>query len=127
VKHTSKESGSHSISSNKKPKTSADRPIRERIVHLLALKPYSKAELMLRLNKDGLSEKDKDSIDHVLSQIGSINPKTNSYELSNSVILNEVKDDWFFYSDGEKQLAKRYFLKVLICTWRLRTGFLKIH
>jgi hypothetical protein len=107
VKHTSSADSGNSLT-NRKQRTAAERPIRERIVHLLALKPYSKAELTLRLNKDGLTDRDKESIDNILAQIGSINPKSNAYELHNNVILSEVSEDWYFYSDGEKQLVKRY-------------------
>lgn len=44
------------------------RPLRERLTHLLALKPYRKPELILRLQKDGLSQQDKDSLDGLLQQ-----------------------------------------------------------
>lgn len=45
------------------------RPLRERLIHLLALKPYKKPELILRLQKDGLSPTDKDSLDSHLQQV----------------------------------------------------------
>ena len=34
-------------------------PLRERLVHLLAVQPYTKSELMLRLNKEGLGEDER--------------------------------------------------------------------
>lgn len=38
-------------------------------MHLLALKPYKKPELILRLQKDGLLPSDKDSLDSHLQQV----------------------------------------------------------
>lgn len=56
-------------SSTLKKATTQHRPIRERLTHLLALKPYKKPELILRLQKDGLSQLDKDSLDSHLQQV----------------------------------------------------------
>lgn len=57
------------ISSNMKKSTALPRPLRERLVHLLALKPYRKPELLVRLTKDGLSAQDKDTLDSLLQQV----------------------------------------------------------
>lgn len=57
------------ISSNMKKSTAPPRPLRERLVHLLALKPYRKPELLVRLTKDGLSPQDKDTLDSLLQQV----------------------------------------------------------
>lgn len=58
------------ISSSTLKKTPAQqRPLRERLIHLLALKPYKKPELILRLQKDGLLPSDKDSLDSHLQQV----------------------------------------------------------
>lgn len=58
------------ISSSTQKKSAAQhRPLRERLTHLLALKPYKKPELILRLQKDGLSQVDKDSLDSHLQQV----------------------------------------------------------
>lgn len=56
-------------SSTVKKGTTQHRPLRERLIHLLALKPYKKPELILRLQKDGLSLTDKDSLDSHLQQV----------------------------------------------------------
>ncbi|MEQ2208299.1 hypothetical protein XENOCAPTIV_018633 [Xenoophorus captivus] len=55
-------------SSTLKKSTTQHRPLRERLVHLLALKPYKKPEMILRLQKDGLSQLDKESLDSHLQQ-----------------------------------------------------------
>lgn len=52
-----------------KKSTAQHRPLRERLVHLLALKPYKKPELILRLQKDGLLPLDKDYLDSHLQQV----------------------------------------------------------
>lgn len=49
----------------------SQRPFKDRVMHLLALKPYKKPELLLRLQKDGLSPQDKDSLDSLLQQVNS--------------------------------------------------------
>ncbi|XP_030872994.1 RNA polymerase II elongation factor ELL [Leptonychotes weddellii] len=46
----------------------SQRPFRDRVLHLLALRPYRKAELLLRLQKDGLAQADKDALDGLLQQ-----------------------------------------------------------
>lgn len=45
------------------------RPLRERVMHLLALKPYKRPELFLRLQRDGLRAADKDELDSVLTEV----------------------------------------------------------
>lgn len=50
------------------------RPFRDRVLHLLALRPYRKAELLLRLQKDGLTQADKETLDSLLQQVGAGQP-----------------------------------------------------
>ena len=42
---------------------------RDRVVHLLALRPYKKPELILRLQKDRVVMKDKNQLSNILSQV----------------------------------------------------------
>lgn len=56
-------------STTQKKNTPQHRPLRERLMHLLALKPYKKPELILRLQKDGLLPSEKDSLDSHLQQV----------------------------------------------------------
>lgn len=46
-----------------------ERPLRERVIHLLALRPYKRPELILRLQKDGLTAGDKDMLDSILMEV----------------------------------------------------------
>lgn len=55
------------------------RPFRDRVLHLLALRPYRKAELLLRLQKDGLTQADKDTLDSLLQQVGAGQPDYTSF------------------------------------------------
>lgn len=50
-----------------------ERPLRERLTHLLALRPYKRPELILRLKKDGLSAEDKDMLESVVMEVSLIN------------------------------------------------------
>ncbi|EFX81756.1 hypothetical protein DAPPUDRAFT_317378 [Daphnia pulex] len=80
------------------------RPLRERLIHMLAIRSYKKPELVTRLHKEGLKEKDKKLIMNVLSAIGLM--KDQAYHLARH-IWNDVHDDWPFYTDQEKQILKR--------------------
>ena len=72
-----------------------------------------KPELLLKLSKDNvLTDKEKESLDSILQSIGILNPKNCQYELQKDVMLNEVKEDWPFYSQPEKTIVKRNISKV---------------
>lgn len=47
----------------------AHRPLRDRIIHLLALKPYKKPELLLWLERERASQKDKADLTSVLDEV----------------------------------------------------------
>jgi len=80
------------------------RPIRERLIHLLAVKPYKKIELFPRLKKDGLKEKDKKSWSTALREVTEL--KNNCYELKRSV-WNDVSEDWPFYTESDRAALRR--------------------
>lgn len=100
--------GSNHVSSSKpqntKPSISdiARRPIKERMIHLLALRPYKKPELYDRLTREGLREKKVMMV--VLNQIAHL--KDNCYHL-NRAMYNDVHEDWPFYNESERQILKR--------------------
>ncbi|XP_076322501.1 RNA polymerase II elongation factor ELL2-like isoform X2 [Tachypleus tridentatus] len=77
---------------------------RERIIHVLAVRPYKKPELLAKLMRDGIKEKDKKSLSVILSQVAVL--KDNSFSLL-SHAWNEVQDDWPFYTSQERELMKR--------------------
>ncbi|KAK4880936.1 hypothetical protein RN001_004255 [Aquatica leii] len=80
----------------------ARRPIKERLIHLLALRPFKKPELYERLMKEGLRE--KNSMTSILKQISFL--KDNAFHL-NRAMWNDVREDWPFYTESERQMLKR--------------------
>lgn len=51
------------------PSPVAHRPLRDRIIHLLALKPYRKPELLLWLDRERATPKDKADLTSVLEEV----------------------------------------------------------
>ncbi|XP_040896547.1 RNA polymerase II elongation factor ELL [Toxotes jaculatrix] len=97
-------------SSTLKKGTTQHRPLRERLIHLLALKPYKKPELILRLQKDGLSQLDKDSLDSHLQQVANLNGRDNTFTLKD-FLYKEIQKDWPGYTEGDQQLLKRILFR----------------
>ncbi|XP_070321948.1 RNA polymerase II elongation factor ELL2 isoform X2 [Odocoileus virginianus] len=80
----------------------SQRPYRDRVIHLLALKAYKKPELLARLQKDGVNQKDKNSLGAVLQQVANLNPKDLSYTLKDYV-FKELQRDWPGYSETDRR------------------------
>ncbi|XP_044056378.1 RNA polymerase II elongation factor ELL [Siniperca chuatsi] len=97
-------------SSTLKKGTTQHRPLRERLIHLLALKPYKKPELILRLQKDGLLQLDKDSLDSHLQQVANLNGRDNIFTLK-EFLYKEIQKDWPGYTEGDQQLLKRILFR----------------
>ncbi|CAL1289582.1 unnamed protein product [Larinioides sclopetarius] len=98
---------SHQKKESSKPKVPLGiqrQPLRDRIIHLLALRPYKKPEILLKLRKEGVNEKDKNSLTVVLAQVSTM--KKNSYYLSNG-LWSEVQDNWKFYSPEDAETVRR--------------------
>ncbi|XP_061629268.1 RNA polymerase II elongation factor ELL2 isoform X1 [Phyllopteryx taeniolatus] len=90
----------------------AHRPLRDRIIHLLALKPYKKPELLLWLERERASPKDKTDLTLVLDEVGKLNLKDNSYSLKDE-LYRHVQRDWPGYLEEEKQLIHRLLIRKL--------------
>ncbi|XP_071550671.1 RNA polymerase II elongation factor ELL2 isoform X2 [Panulirus ornatus] len=80
------------------------RPLRERIIQLLAVKNYRKPEILNRLYSDGVKEKDKRQMTSVLNSVSQV--KENIHHLARH-LWSEVREDWPFYTDKEKEVVKR--------------------
>lgn len=80
------------------------KPIRDRVVHLLALRPFKKPELHAKLSRDGIREKDKKGLGVLLSQVSSL--KDNAYHLHRGA-WHEVQEDWPFYTADERELVRK--------------------
>ncbi|XP_073338807.1 RNA polymerase II elongation factor ELL-like [Pagrus major] len=89
-----------------------ERPLRERITHLLALRPYKRPELILRLQTDGLTAGDKDMLDSVMTEVGQLNSRDKTYVLKDS-LYKELQKDWPGYTSGDQQLLKRILVRRL--------------
>ncbi|KAF3854790.1 hypothetical protein F7725_022845 [Dissostichus mawsoni] len=96
------------------PSPVAHRPLRDRIIHLLALKPYRKPELLLWLERERASLKDKADLTSILEEVGKLNPKDHSYTLKEE-LYRHVQRDWPGYVEEEKQLIHRLLIK-----WKLQ-------
>ncbi|XP_029010711.1 RNA polymerase II elongation factor ELL [Betta splendens] len=94
------------------PSVVAHRPLRDRIIHLLALKPYRKPELLLWLERERASPRDKADLTSVLDEVGKLNPKDQSYSLKDE-LYRHVQRDWPGYLEEEKQLVHRLLIRKL--------------
>ncbi|XP_034541838.1 RNA polymerase II elongation factor ELL2 [Notolabrus celidotus] len=90
----------------------AHRPLRDRIIHLLALKPYKKPELLLWLERERASQKDKADLTSVLDEVAKLNPKDHSFSLKDEH-YRHVQRDWPGYLEEEKQLINRLLIRKL--------------
>ncbi|XP_028970155.2 RNA polymerase II elongation factor ELL2 isoform X2 [Esox lucius] len=88
-------------------------PLKERIIHLLALKSYSKPELLLWLDKERASPKDKGELGSVLEEVAKLNPKDSRYLLKED-FYRVVQRDWPGYSDDERQTMNRLLARKLL-------------
>ncbi|XP_015903505.1 RNA polymerase II elongation factor ELL2 [Parasteatoda tepidariorum] len=85
-------------------------PIRDRIIHILAIRPYKRPELIVRLMSEGIRDKDRKGIGAILSQVGLL--KGNVYNLAN-YCWNEVQDNWKFVTQDELDIIRRRKQQVL--------------
>lgn len=65
----SKQKKSPSASNSQSTGEVKERPLKERLIHLLVLRPYKRSELLLRLQKDGLTDRDGGGLDAVLKEV----------------------------------------------------------
>ncbi|CAL8284216.1 unnamed protein product [Lota lota] len=88
------------------------RPIRERLVHLLGVRPYRRADLLLRLQKDGLTDGEKDSLDELLLEVGQLNSRDKTLVLKDR-LYSELQKDWPGYTPVDQQLLRRILVRRL--------------
>ncbi|WAQ99890.1 ELL2-like protein [Mya arenaria] len=80
-------------------------PYRDRIIHLLAIHSYKRPELLIRLRKDGENKKDKDQLGAILNQVAVA--KDNVFSLAKYLYTAEVRSDWPFYTEEDRQILKK--------------------
>jgi hypothetical protein len=78
--------------------------MRENIIHLLAMRPFKKSDLLLRLSSEGFKDIDKKELSSILNSISLL--KDNVYNLSKNG-WTEVQTDWNNYTNDEKELVRR--------------------
>ncbi|XP_064785940.1 RNA polymerase II elongation factor ELL2-like isoform X1 [Oncorhynchus masou masou] len=103
---------SPSIKRSGAPSPVALRPLRDRIIHVLALKAYRKPELLLWLERERASPKDKADLGAVLDDVAKLNPKDHSFTLKDE-FYSHVQKDWPGYLEEEKQLIHRLLVRKL--------------
>ncbi|XP_033209034.1 RNA polymerase II elongation factor Ell-like [Belonocnema kinseyi] len=79
-------------------------PIRERLIHLLALRPYKKPDIYERIYREGCREKDRSKISEHLTEIAF---KRDHFYLLKKSVWNNVQDNWIYYTEEEKSLLKK--------------------
>uniref|UniRef100_A0A182PNY8 OCEL domain-containing protein n=1 Tax=Anopheles epiroticus TaxID=199890 RepID=A0A182PNY8_9DIPT len=78
--------------------------IKERLIHMLALKPYKRPELVVKLQQDGVRKEEMKCTQQILKTISSTRE---GVLILHRNIWNEVQDDWPFYSEQDRQAVKR--------------------
>lgn len=131
----SKQKTSPSASHGPGPSEVKERPLRERVLHLLVLRPYSRSQLLLRLQEDGPMHGGGDELDSVLEEVRRSSSGTRRLrptesflrasslltqvgELSRggtfvlkSSLFKDVQKDWPGYTARELQLLKRSLIR----------------
>ncbi|KOC69561.1 RNA polymerase II elongation factor ELL [Habropoda laboriosa] len=80
------------------------RPLKERLIHLLALRPYKKPELYDRINREGIKDRERNVMTVILKQVAFM--RDNTYHL-HRYVWNDVQEDWPYYTEQEKAMLKR--------------------
>ncbi|KAM8894692.1 RNA polymerase II elongation factor ELL2-like [Spinachia spinachia] len=110
------DSSVHKLSTNNRKNggmaAPTQKPLRERIIHLLALKPYRKPELLLWLERERAGPKDKTELCATLEEVARVNPKDSSYLLRDD-FYKHVQRDWPGYSEEERQQISRMLARKL--------------
>ncbi|KAG9489217.1 hypothetical protein GDO78_005293 [Eleutherodactylus coqui] len=77
------------------------RPLQEWLIHLLALKPSRKHELIQRLEKSNMFPRDHTELLSALDEVGCLNPKDGKYGLREE-LYSQVQKDWMGYTPKER-------------------------
>jgi len=84
--------------------------LNQRILHILATRPYKKAELVTRLITEGINATDKDKIDFELNRLvdkyEEIKSNPNLMLNLKQTVKKHIDPSWQFYTTKEKQLVK---------------------
>ena len=78
---------------------------RERVIHILSMRPHKKSELRLRLQREGMSQKNRNNLAMVLRQVAT--HCDNQYTLLPHLFAELQVEYWPFFSESEKLIVKR--------------------
>ncbi|KAM4039752.1 RNA polymerase II elongation factor ELL3 [Anomaloglossus baeobatrachus] len=78
------------------------RPLQEWLIHLLALKPCRKHDLIQRLEKSNMFPRDHTELLSALDEVGCLSPKDGKYCLREE-LYSQVQKDWMGYTPEERQ------------------------
>ncbi|OQR74641.1 RNA polymerase II elongation factor ELL2-like [Tropilaelaps mercedesae] len=81
------------------------RSYRERLIHMLAVRPLKKPEILTRLMKEGVKESEKKGMTALLSQITTL--RDNTFHLLRNAWHEVHEDDWPFYTPEERIIIKK--------------------
>ncbi|XP_034036693.1 RNA polymerase II elongation factor ELL-like [Thalassophryne amazonica] len=102
-------SSSSSSSSSKRSQVLtpvAHQPLRERVVHQLALRPHKKSDMVLWLERERANSEDTAELTSVLEEVSNWNPAADCYCLKPE-LFTHIQRDWPGYKNEEKQLIDR--------------------
>ncbi|XP_034030040.1 RNA polymerase II elongation factor ELL2-like [Thalassophryne amazonica] len=81
-------------------------PLKDRIIHRLALRPHKKPDLVLWLERERADSEDMAELSSVLEEVSIWNPVADYYSLKPE-LFTHVQTDWPGYKREEKQLIDR--------------------
>ncbi|XP_029430860.1 RNA polymerase II elongation factor ELL3 isoform X2 [Rhinatrema bivittatum] len=92
------------------PSHSEPRPLRQWLLHLLALRPHRKLELLVRLERANINSRDQAEVQAALEAVGRLSPREGSYVLKEE-LFSQVQKDWLGYTAEEKQQVAQILLR----------------
>ncbi|XP_065059485.1 RNA polymerase II elongation factor ELL2-like [Rhopilema esculentum] len=91
--------------------TSKGSSCKDRVIHILAIRPHKKLEIFSRLQREGINQKERNTLGAVLQQVATM--QDNSFKL-NKHYYNEIKPDtWPYYSEAEKTAVKESLAQLM--------------
>lgn len=81
------------------------KPLKERMIHLLAVRPYSKNDLFVAINRLSIQHNDVNRLTSTLSSVAAL-CDSNGYDLLKEK-WKDVQEDWPFYTADERERVKK--------------------
>ncbi|XP_055338280.1 RNA polymerase II elongation factor ELL-like isoform X2 [Paramacrobiotus metropolitanus] len=88
------------------PQTVSVRPLKERVIHALALKPMSRGDLLQKLQKfGGFREEERGLLDSIAGEVA--NFKDGKYDILSWVLVEQVDPKWPLYNPSDVLAVQR--------------------